>query len=121
MRLGHALRGVRDQVSCDQGILHADMSHRDTVADSDRGKYYRHAACHRDADPYSFRDLIQIHVSRNDLIVGADDTDHRASSLLLGVAESIEETSVRSLGDSLFNTITFHFIYLPFFQGLFVI
>ena len=109
----HTLGGIRDQVSCDQGILHSDVSHRDAVANSDRGKYNRHAACHCNAELDSLRDLIEIHMSGYDLIVGADDSDHRASSLLFRIAESIEETSVRCLGDTLFYAVTFHFISFP--------
>ena len=37
----HTLRGIRDQITGHQRIFHADMSHRDTVADRDCRKYHR--------------------------------------------------------------------------------
>ena len=84
------------------------MSHGNTIAYSDSGEYYGHTTCHGYAHFYSFCDLIQIHVSGYDLIEGADDTDHGASSLFFGKSQRIEQTSVGCLGSSCLNGITSH-------------
>ena len=47
------------------------MSHGDSVTDSNRGEYNRCSSCHSDAHFYRLHDLIQIHMSWHDLIVGA--------------------------------------------------
>ena len=95
VRLCHTLCGIRDEVACDQGVFHTDMTHGDTVADSDRGEHDGHAACHGNAELDCLGDLVQVHVAGNDLVVGTDDTDHRALSLLFGVAEGVKQASVR--------------------------
>ena len=73
------------------------MTHSDTVAYSDRRENNGHSACHGDAEFDGFRDLIEVHMTGNDLVVGADDTDHRAPSLLFRISERVEETPVGGL------------------------
>ena len=90
----HALRGIRDQITGDEGIFHADMSHGDTVADSNRGEHDGHSACHCDTHLDRLGNFVQVHVSGDDLIIGTYDTDHRASSLFLGVAEGVEKAAM---------------------------
>ena len=53
------------------------MSHRNTVADCNRREYHRHAACLRHTKLHGIDNLIQIHMPRYDLIVRADNADHR--------------------------------------------
>ena len=84
------------------------MSHGNTVTYSNGGEYHRHTSGHGYAHFYSFGDLIQIHVSGYDLIEGADDTDHGASSLFFGKSQGIEQTSVGCLGSSCLYRITSH-------------
>ena len=73
------------------------MAHSDSVTDCDRRENNGHAACHCNTEFDGFRDLIKVHMTGNDLIVGADDTDHRAPSLLFRVSERVEETPVGGL------------------------
>ena len=84
------------------------MAHGNTVTDRDRGEHDRHAACHGDTHLDCLGNLVQIHMTGNDLVVGTDDTDHGTSSLFLSVAESIEQTPVGSCGDTFFDRITLH-------------
>ena len=47
-----------------------------------------------DAELYGLGDFVKIHVSGDDLIIGTYDTDHRASSLFLGVTEGVEKAAM---------------------------
>ncbi len=86
----HTFRRIRDQVSRHQRIFHTDMSHGNTVAHRDRRKDYRHTAglCHTKL--HGINDLIQVHMARNDFIVGTYDADHRLCHLFFRKAECIE-------------------------------
>ncbi len=84
------------------------MTHRDTVADRDSGEYDRVAACHCDACLDSLNDLVYVHMSGYDLVVGADDTDHRLLHFLVGHAERVEERALGCAGNALGNSVTSH-------------
>ena len=103
MRHGHAFRAVADQISGHQGIFHADMSHGNAVTDGNGRKHEGRSARHCHSQLHSFNDLIQIHMSRNDLIVGAHNPDQRPLSLFLGDSERIEQASVGRLLYSCFH------------------
>ena len=71
------------------------MAHGDAVADGDGREHDRGAAAHGDADADRFRDLVEVHVAGDDLVVGADDTDEGTSQLFLREAQSVVEGSMR--------------------------
>ena len=75
--MGHRHRfcGISDQVTGYQGIFHSDMSHGDTVTDRNRRKHDRRTACHGNSLFYCINDFIQIHMTGNDLVIRAYDTD----------------------------------------------
>ena len=104
----HTFRGIGNQITRYQRILHADVSHRNSVADRDRREYHRHAACLRNAKLYRVDNLIQIHMTGNNLVVGAHNADHRLVHLLLGKSQRVKQTSVRCLLHPLFYIITLH-------------
>ena len=84
---GHSLGGIADQITGDQRILHADMPHGNTVADRNGRELNRRTACHPDASLYGLSDLVPIHMTGNDLIIGADHAYQRAVRLLLGITQ----------------------------------
>ena len=104
----HTFRGIGNQITRHQRIFHTDMSHRDSVADRDCRKYHRHAASLRNAKLYRVDNLIQIHVTGNNLVVGAHNTDHRLVHLLLGKSQRVKQTSMRCLLHPFFYIITLH-------------
>ena len=108
MGLDHRLRRVRDQIAGHEGIFHAGVSHGDTIADSDRRDNDREAArfCYAELD--GLCDLVKVHMARNDLIPGADNRNERLIHFLLCHAERIPERAVRSLLETLFNSVTSH-------------
>ncbi len=112
MGLGKTLGGVRDQVSRDEGVLHADMAHRNAVADRDGRDHDGHAARLGDAELDGLGDLVQVHVAGDDLIIGTDDADERLCHLLPGESKGIEQTSVGRLLDALLDVITEHIFLL---------
>ena len=99
----HAFRTVRDQISGDKGILHANMSHGNPVTYRDGRKYHRRTACHGHPHLHRLHDLIQVHMPRNDLIIGTDNTDQRALPLFLCITKCIKQASVRRLLYPFFN------------------
>ena len=66
------------------------------------------AAGHGNAHSDRFRDLIQVHMARNDLIIRTDNTDQRTPELFLREAQRAEQRPVRCLLDALFNRIALH-------------
>ena len=111
---GHTFRAVTDQISCYQGIFHADVSHGDAVAYGDGGEYNGGAAGHGNAHFYRFHNFIQVHMPRNDFIIGADNTDEGTLSFLFRYSQRIKQTSVGCLLHSCFYRITSHSLVSPF-------
>ena len=95
VRQRHRLGGISDQVTGDEGILHASVTHRDTVTDCDRREHDRRSACHGYSLLYGFDDLVDIHMTRYDLIIGADDADQRTLHLLLGQTKCVQQRALR--------------------------
>ena len=108
MRHCHCLCGIRNQVSGNQGILHSDMSHGNSVADCDCRKYNRSSPRHGHALFYRVHDFIQIHVARYNLIIGTDNSHQWAVHLFLCHAKGMKQRTVRSLLCSLCHCITSH-------------
>ena len=110
--MGHneGFRGIRDQISRDEGILHAGMTHGDAVADSDRGDQHRKAARLGHAQLDCFGDLVEVHMPGNDFIIRADHRNERLFHLFLRHAERIPQRSVRGLLKALLHCITSHYI-----------
>ena len=106
--LRHTLRGIGNQVSCNKRILHADVPHRNPVADRNGGKLYRETAGLRNPHFHRLRNLVQIHVPRHNFVVGANHTDHRLLHLFLGKSQGIHQTSVGRLLHALPYMITNH-------------
>ena len=71
----HCLCRVCNQISCYQRVFHSDVSHCDTVTDSDRREYDRCTASHCNPLFYGCYDLVKVHMARYDLIVGTYDSD----------------------------------------------
>ena len=109
----HTLGRICDQVSCYKGILHSDMSHGNTVADSDCREHHRCSACFSHAKLHGLCDLIQVHMSGYDLVVGTNDTDQWFLHFFFCHSKGVEQASVWCLLHAYFNIITLHFC-LPF-------
>ena len=108
MGADHCLGGVGDDVAGNQRVLHAGVSHSDAVTDRNRREHDRSSSGHGDAEFYRLDDFVEVHVSRHNLIVGADDTDYRARQLLFGKSERVVQTPVRSIGKSVNDSILYH-------------
>ena len=108
----HTLGAVADQVSGYEGIFHADMSHRDTIADCDCREYNRGTSSHRNAELDRFCNFIQVHMSGHDFVIGVYNTDQRSVLFLLCHAQSIHQTSVGCLLDAFCYIITSH-LFVP--------
>ena len=110
----HTLGGICNQISGYQGIFHADMSHGNSVTDCDCRKYHRHTAGLCNSKFHSLYNFIQIHMARNNLIVGTYDSHHRLFHFFRGKSQGIEQASRRSLLHAASCVITRH-ICTPFF------
>ena len=114
---GHALGGVGNQVTGDQRIPHADMAHGNTVTDGNGGKFNGRAAGHTNAGLDRLGDLVQIHMSGDDLVMGTDNTHQRAVRLLLGIAQSGKQGAVGGPLHALGHVIRTHGIVPPWRRG----
>ena len=79
-----------------------------TEPDSDGRENDGGAACHGDAHLDCLGDLIQIHMTGNDFVMGADDADERTAHFFLCQTESEEKTSVGRAVHALFDLIGKH-------------
>ena len=104
----HSLCRIGDQVAGDQRIFHSDMPHGNPVAYGDGRKYDRRSSCHGDSHLHCLYDLIQVHVSRNDLIIRADNSHQRAVHLFFRQSQRVEQRTVRGLLHPLGNCVTSH-------------
>ena len=109
----HTFGGICDQITGNQRVFHADMSHSDTITDCDRRKYNRCAASHRYPQLHGIYNLVQVHVSRNNLIIRTYDTDKRFVHLLFRHTECIKQRTVRCLLHPFSYCITSHIFYPP--------
>ena len=91
MSKSHALGGICNKVTGNERILHSLMTHCNTVANCDSGEYNRCTPCHSNAHLYGFNDLVDVHVTGNDLIVGRNDTYQRSFHFLIDHSESVEK------------------------------
>ena len=71
----HTLGGVSNQITGYQGVFHSNMSHGNTVTHCNGREYDRSSACHGYTLLYCIYNLVQMHMTRYDLIVGTYDTD----------------------------------------------
>ena len=106
----HTLRGIRNQIPGHQGILHADMPHGNTIADSNGREHHRSTAGHGNAQLHGIHNLIQVHMARNYLIIGTYNTHQRLSHLFLCHTKSIKQGPVGCLLHTCLNRITFHVV-----------
>ena len=97
----HTLGRVCDKVTGHEGVFHSLMSHCDTVAHSDSREHDRCTACHCNAELYSFNELVDVHMTGNDLVIGGNDTYQRSVHLFLCEAQRIEQRSLRSFVNAL--------------------
>ena len=81
---------VRNQVSRDERVLHARVTHRNAVADRNRRHHDRHAASLCDAELHGIDNLVEVHVTRDNFVIGRDDADERLFHLLRGESKCIE-------------------------------
>ncbi len=108
MRHGHGFRGVRDQVPGHKRVFHSLMAHGDSVTDRDRRKFPRYTACHGDSEFHCFRDLIKVHMSRNNFIIGVHNSHQRPFHFLFGQTQRAEQRTVRCFLHAVFYCITSH-------------
>ncbi|GFI29358.1 hypothetical protein IMSAGC013_00744 [Lachnospiraceae bacterium] len=67
----HTFRGIRNQITGNQGIFHAGMPHGNSVTNCNGRKYHRNAAGLCYPQLHCIYNFIQIHMPRNDFIIGA--------------------------------------------------
>ena len=92
----------------DERVVHPDVAHRDAVVDADRRELDRRAAGHSDAVLDGARDLVEVVVTRDDLVLRVADADQRAVELLARVAHRVEERSVGGAIGAALDFVTTH-------------
>ena len=71
----HTFGGICDQISGNQRVFHTNMTHGNTVTYCNSGKHNGGTSCHSYAQLYSLSNLIQIHVTGNNFIIGTNNTN----------------------------------------------
>ena len=82
----HRFRRICNKITGHKRIFHTNVSHGDSVTHCNGRKYNRGSPCHCHTHLHCIHDLIQIHVSWNNLIVGADNTDQWTVKLFFRVS-----------------------------------
>ena len=114
MGANHRLGGVGNQVTGDQTVLHALVAHGNTVAHRNGREHNGRTACHGNTQLDGIDDFIQVHMSGDDLIIGADNANQRALLLLFGQSQSMVQTPMGSIAGAVDNGIFNHSV-LPSF------
>ncbi len=94
---GHALRGVGYQIPGHQRVLHTLMAHGDPVTHRDGGKHYGGSPCHSHTLLHRVHNLVQIHMSRNNLIIRTYDSHKGPCQFFLCQAQRPVERPGRRL------------------------
>ena len=89
------------------------MSHSNTVTNSNSREYDRVTACQCNTLFNGIDDLIYIHVTGNNFIIRADNTDHRLCDFLICHTECMKQRTLRCALYTLAYCVTIHLNYLP--------
>ena len=89
-------------------VKHAFMVHGDAVAHADGGELNGRAAGHADASLHCLRNLIQMHMPRDNFVFGADHANDRPVQFLLGQSQSPEQGTVGDAVHAAFHQVTSH-------------
>ena len=108
MSNGHTLGRIRNQITGYKGILHSHMAHGNAVTNRNGREYHRHTACFCNTKFYGIYYLINIHMARNDLIIGRYDSYHWFFHFICGKSQSVKQASCRSLLHTATCVITDH-------------
>jgi hypothetical protein len=87
----HGFNGVRHQFPAGKRIFHPFMAHCDTVADRDGREFHGSTSRHGNAFFGRFRDAVQVHMPRYDLVLRIDDADDRPIYFFTGIAHSVKK------------------------------
>ena len=104
----HDLDGIRDEFAGRQGVLHAGVVHRQTVAHADGLELKRHTARVADTRLDSLADLAQVHMTGYVLTVRVDHADKGALHFGIRDGESLQQRAVRRAGRTFFEHIASH-------------
>ena len=114
---GHCFGRVCNQVTRNEGILHPNVAHGNSVTNGNGREHDRCAACSRNPCLNGFCDFIKIHMPGNNFIVRTYHADQRAADLFVGKTERIEQAAVRCPLYSFFNKVRLHNFSSPFFNN----
>ena len=85
----HRFGGVGNEFARNQGVLHADVAHREAVADGNCREHNRNAARQSHALLDGIDNLVEIHVARNDVVLGAHNADQRLADFGITQAQGL--------------------------------
>ena len=84
------------------------MAHGDAVTHGNGGKLHGGTAGGPDAGLDGLGDLVQVHVTGNDLVIGTDHADEGPLQLLLGVAQGVKQGTVGGGGSPFLDDVRAH-------------
>ena len=111
----HGLGGVGNQVTGDQRVFHALVAHGDAVADGDGGEHDGGAASHGNAQLHGIHDFVQVHVTGNNLVVGADHGNQGPLLFFLCQAQGVIQAAVGGVLGAVHDLVFHHHRFFPAF------
>ncbi len=105
---GHGFGRVGNQVTGNQGVLHAHMAHSNAVAHGDGREHNGGSPGHGHAQLYRVHDFVNVHVPRHNLVIAADNAYQRPGDLLFGEAQGVVQRPVGGVLGRQFDFIAYH-------------
>ena len=104
----HGFRAVADEFTGNEGILHADVAHGQTVADGNGGEHDGNASAERHALLDGVDDFVEVHVPGHDVVLRADDADQGFADFSIAKTECFQKAALRGGIDAFGKRITSH-------------
>ena len=104
----HGFDAVGDDFTAGEGVLHAGVSHRDTVTDGDGVEFIGNAAGFPDGVADDFSDFFQVAVTGYNVGVGVADADIGFGNIGMSDAGCSHQSAVRRTLQSFLHDVTSH-------------
>ena len=89
------------------------MAHGNTVTDGNGREDNGRTAGHGNAEADGFRNLIQVHVARDNFVVRADNADERTFQFLFGQSQCVVQGPMRGVVETIYDGVFDHVVLLP--------
>ncbi|MNE38791.1 hypothetical protein D3C80_1327030 [compost metagenome] len=103
--INNCLNGVCNDLTARKRVAHTDMSHRNTVIDTDCIKFERYAACFANRFFNKLSEFLQVDVARDNVNIRVANRDKRLVEILFLNACGTQQATVRCAVEAFFDHI----------------